>query len=67
MIKGVLLEKYEFIVMLEEPLTEYKRKILTYLYLPIIGDKAVMLYNTLCTYVPYNSYESVRCRHQHHL
>lgn len=64
MIKGVLLEKYEFIVMLEEPLTEYKRKILTYLYLPIIGDKAVMLYNTLCTYVPYNSYESVRCRHQ---
>ena len=46
MIKGVLLEKYEFIVMLEEPLTEYKRKILTYLYLPIIGDKIHIIFKT---------------------
>lgn len=62
--KGVLLEKYEFIVLLEEPLTDYKRKVLTYLYLPIIKDKATMLYTTLCTYVNRGSQESSRNRHQ---
>lgn len=62
--KGVLLEKYDFIVMLEEPLSEYKRKVLTYLYLPIIKEKATMLYTTLCTYVERGLQESSRNRHK---
>lgn len=42
-----------FVVMLEEPLSEYQRKVLTNLYMPIMGNKALAFYNVLAQFVEY--------------
>ena len=45
------IENSAFSIMIEDTLTELDRKVLTYLYLPIIGDKALSIYQTLFTMV----------------
>ena len=48
----------DFEIMIASPLNDYERSILTLLYMPLVGDKAISLYQTLYTLVPQGKYES---------
>ncbi len=52
-----------FMVVIPEPLSEYKRKVLTFLYTPILGVKAANLYTSLFSLVDFGSTESARIVH----
>ena len=44
-------ENSAFSIVIEDILTDLDRRVLTYLYLPIIGEKALSIYQTLFTMV----------------
>ena len=48
------LSDYE--VMISSPLALYEQKILIKLYMPLVGDKAISLYQTLYSLVPDGSF-----------
>ena len=55
------LSDYE--VMISSPLALYEQKILIKLYMPLVGDKAISLYQTLYSLVPDGSFESEVDKH----
>ncbi len=55
------LSDYE--IMISSPLNDYDRKMLTVLYMPLVGDKAISLYQTMYTIVPEGKYESELEKH----
>lgn len=48
----------EFEVMLSSPLSEFERKMVLKLYMPIVGDKVISLYQTLFSLVEEGKFES---------
>lgn len=56
------LSDYE--VMISSPLALYEQKILIKLYMPLVGDKAISLYQTLYSLVPDGSFESEVDKHE---
>lgn len=59
----LLLENDQFIININDTLSEYKRQILTFLYMPIIGQKAANLYLTFFSFVKTGENESVLYTH----
>lgn len=59
----LLLENDQFIININDTLSEYKRQILTFLYMPIIGQKAANLYLTFFSFVKAGENESVLYTH----
>lgn len=49
--KKYIIENTSFSIMIDNTLTDLDRKVLTHLYLPIIGDKALSIYMTLYTMI----------------
>ena len=49
--KNYTIENAVYSVMIDETLTDLDRKVLTHCYLPIIGEKALSIYQTLFTMV----------------
>lgn len=43
------IDNTSFLIRIDDTLTDFDRKVLTHLYLPIIGDRALNIYNTLYT------------------
>lgn len=54
----------DFEIMISSPLSNYDQKILLKLYMPIIGNKAISLYQTLYSFVDESSYESNIYQHE---
>lgn len=54
----------DFEIMITSPLSSYDQKILLKLYMPLIGNKAISLYQTLYSIVPEAMYESDIEKHE---
>lgn len=54
----------DFEIMITSPLSSYDQKVLLKLYMPIIGNKAISLYQTLYSLVGESSYESDIYQHE---
>lgn len=54
----------DFEVMITSPLSSYEQKILLKLYMPLIGNKAVSLYQSLYSFVSESMYESEIEKHE---
>lgn len=54
----------DFEIMISTPLSNYDQKILLKLYMPIIGNKAISLYQTLYSFVAESVYESDIYQHE---
>lgn len=54
----------DFEVMITSPISSYEQKILLKLYMPIVGDKVISLYQTLSSLVEESGYESNIFQHE---
>lgn len=54
----------DFEVMISSPLSHFDQKILTTLYMPIVGDKVISLYQTLYTLIAEGNFESDIFHHE---
>lgn len=54
----------DFEIMINSPLSSYEQKILLKLYMPLIGNKAISLYQTLYSIVPETKFESNIEKHE---
>lgn len=60
----LLLDSDQFIICINDNLTDYKRQIITFLYMPIIGQKATNLFFSLFNFVKAGELESSIINHQ---
>lgn len=60
---NTLLEHTSFVVLCDRPLTNEEQKILTHLYMPLIGPKSINIYMTLRTFVQSGEVESMTNGH----
>ncbi len=54
-----ILEQCTFIVLRDHPLTNEEQKVLTHLYMPLVGPKSINIYMTLATFINPGECESV--------
>ena len=60
---NTILEHTSFIVLRDHPLTNEEQKILTHLYMPLIGPKSINIYMTLGTFINSGETESMSNGH----